>query len=141
MAIQTQDALKASAALNGEVPDNLSDALTDLNEVREEADEKEFTPPSDLAIENAERLLKAMYNILPWRYEVYPMAYGMVAIDAPNGQGASVMALCESDGGAMWLANLKSGHRGDRYKSADDLPDAPLRDTLLELRRDTIERD
>ena len=141
MAIQTQDALKASAALNGEVPDNLSDALADLSEVREEADEDGFTPPSDLAIENADRLLRAMYDILPWRYEVYPMAYGMVAIDAPNGQGASVMALCESDGGAMWLANLKSGHRGDRYKSADDLPDAPLRDALVELRRDTIERD
>lgn len=65
------------------------------------------------------------------------MSYGKVAIDAANGQGASVIALCESDGGSMWLANLKSGHRGDRYESADDLPDVPLRDALLELRRDT----
>ncbi len=137
MAIQTQDALKASAALNGEVPASLSEALADLHEVREEADEKEFTAPSDLAIENAEHLLKAMYRILPWRYEVYPMSYGKVAIDAANGQGASVIALCESDGGAMWLSNLKSGQGGNHYKSADDLPDASLRDALLELRRDT----
>ncbi len=136
MATQTQNALKASEALNGEIPDNLSDALADLSEVREEADEDGFTPPSDLAIENAERLLRALYDMLPWRYEVYPMAYGMVAVHASNGQGASVMALCESDGGAMWLANLKSGQRGDRYKSAADLPDAPLRDALLELMRD-----
>ena len=137
MATQTQDALKASAALNGEVPANLSDALTDLNEVREEADEKEFTPPSDLAIENAECLLRALYDILPWRYEVYPMSYGMVAIDAANGQGASVIALCESDGGAMWVSNLKSGQGGNHYKSADALPDALLREALSELRRDT----
>ena len=137
MAIETQDALKASASLNGEVPSSLADALADLQDAREEAVEKEFTVPSDLAIENAERLLRAMYDILPWRYEVYPMSYGKVAIDAANGQGASVIALCESDGGAMWLANLKSGHRGDRCKSADDLPDVPLRDALLELRRDT----
>lgn len=137
MAVETQDTLKASLRLKDDVPSNLADALADLKEVREEADEKEFTAPSDLAIENAERMLRALYGILPWRYEVYPMAYGMVAIHAANGKGASVMALCESDGGAMWLANLKSGHRGDRYKSATDLPNAPLRDALLELMRDT----
>lgn len=137
MAIETRDALKASAALNGEVPSILADALADLQDAREEAREDGFTEPSDLALKNAERLLMAMYDILPWRYEVYPMSYGKVAIHASNGQGASVMALCESDGGAMWLANLKSGHKGNRCKSADDLPDAPLRDVLLELRRDT----
>ena len=137
MVIETQDALKASASLNGEVPANLSDALIDLSDVREEAREDGFTEPSDLALRNAERLLRAMYDILPWRYEVYPMSYGKVAIHTSNGQGASVMALCESDGGAMWVANLKSGHRGNHCKSADDLPDAPLRDVLMELRRDT----
>lgn len=137
MAIETQDALKASAALNGEVPSSLADALADLQDAREEAREDGFTEPSDLALQNAERLLRAMYDILPWRYEVYPMSYGKIAIDAANGQGASVMALCESDGGAMWLANLKSEHKGNHCKSADDLPDAPLRDALLELRHDT----
>ena len=137
MAVETQDALKASAGLNDDTPSNLADALADLQDAREEADEKEFTAPSDTAMENAERLLRAMYDILPWRYEVYPMSYGKVAIDAANGQGASVIALCESDGGAMWVANLKSGQSGNYYKSADDLPDALLREALLELRRDT----
>lgn len=137
MAVETQETLKASLGLEDDVPVNLSDALADLHDVREEVDEDGFTPPSDLAIENAERMLRVLYDILPWQYEVYPMAYGMVAIHAANGKGSSVMALCESDGGAMWLANLKSGHRGDRYKSAADLPNAPLRDALLELMRDT----
>lgn len=120
-----------------EVDKDLSAALTDLYEVAEEAQEKGFTAPSDVAFKNAERLLKAMYAILPWRYEVYPMSYGNIAIDAPNGQGASVIALCESNGGAMCLANLASGHRGKRYASAADLPNAFLGEALLELRRDT----
>ena len=119
--------------------EDLSAALTDLYEVAEEAQEKGLTVPSDVAFENAERLLKAMYAILPWRYEVYPMSYGKIAIDAPNGQGASVIALCESNGGAMCLANLISGYRGNRYRSAAELPNAFLREALLELRRDTIE--
>ena len=130
MAVEIRDAPKAK------VDKDLSAALTDLDEVREEAQEKGLTAPSDVAFENAERLLKAMYGILPWRYEVYPMSYGKIAIDAPNGQGASVIALCESDGGAMCLANLASGHRGNHYASAADLPNAFLGEALQELRRD-----
>lgn len=130
MAVEIQDAPKAK------VDKDLSAALLDLYEVHEEAQEKGFTAPSDVAFKNAERLLKAMYAVLPWRYEVYPMSYGKIAIDAPNGQGASVMALCESDGGVMCLANLTSGHRGKRYRSAAELPNAFLREVLLELRRD-----
>ena len=130
MAVEIRDAPKAK------VDKDISAALTDLDEVREEAQEKGLTVPSDVAFENAERLLKAMYAILPWRYEVYPMSYGKIAIDAPNGQGASVIALCESNGGAMCLANLASGHRGKRYRSAAELPNAFLREVLLELGRD-----
>ena len=128
MVVEIRDAPKA------QVDKDLSAALTDLYEVREEAQENGLTAPSDVAFENAERLLKAMYAILQWRYEVYPMSYGKIAIDAPNGQGASVIALCESDGGAMCLANLASGHRGKRYRSAAEIPNAFLREALLELR-------
>ena len=61
MAIEIHDTLKEEA------PSTLADALADLRDVREEAAEEEFTAPSDLVLENAERLLRAMHEILPCR--------------------------------------------------------------------------
>ena len=88
------------------------------------------------ALNNAERLLTAMYKISPRRFEVYPTPDGEIAIDAPNGRGSSVILLCESEGGALCLANLKSGHRRSRYSSAEILPDGFLREALADLERD-----
>lgn len=132
MAIQTHDALKASAALNGEIPDNLSDALADLHDAREEAAEEEFTSPSDLTLQNAERLLRAMYEILPCRYEVYPMPDGEIAIDAPMALGISVVAMCEPDGNALCFVHTDQNKERRRFPIAE-LPNDFLRQALLEL--------
>ena len=116
-------------------PSELRDALTDLNEAREEAREEGFSPPSHLAIENATRLLQEMYSILPRRFEVYPMPDGEIAIDAPGGYGRSVILLCYSDGGALCSVNIDGNHRRARYSNADALPDGFLREALDELVR------
>lgn len=116
-------------------PSELRDALTDLNEAREEAREEGFSPPSQLAIENATRLLQEMYSILPHRFEVYPMPDGEIAIDAPGGYGRSVVLLCYSDGGALCSVNIDGNHRRARYSNADTLPDGFLREALDELVR------
>lgn len=47
-------------------------SLRDLREVGQEARSEEFPVPTDLAMRNADRLLRAMYRILPLRYEIYP---------------------------------------------------------------------
>ena len=111
----------------------LSDALSDLREAVAEAFDEGFPTPSETALNNADRLLRAMYKISPRRFEVYPTPDGEIAIDAPNGRGSSVILLCESEGGALCLANLKSGHRRSRYSSAEILPDGFLHEALADL--------
>lgn len=81
----------------------LNDALHDLREANDEARDEGFPQPSKIALENAERLLREMYGISPRRFEVYPTPDGEIVIDAPNGQGRSVILLCDSEGGALCL--------------------------------------
>ena len=115
----------------------LSDALGDLGAAVNETLDEGFPKPSQTALNNAERLLTAMYKISPRRFEVYPTPDGEIAIDAPNGQGSSVILLCKSEGGALCLANLKIGHRRSRYSNAEILPDGFLREALADLERDS----
>ena len=134
MAIETQDELKASAALNGEVPDNLADALADLHDAREEAAEREFIEPSDMVLKNAESLLRAMYDILPCRYEVYPMPDGEITIDTPTSFGTAVIATCELDGSVLCFVHTEQDKRYRQFPFAE-LPNDFLRQGLLKLGR------
>ena len=99
----------------------------------EEAAEDGFRPPSGLAVDNARRLLKSLFQAFPRRYEVYPTPDAEVAIDAHGGPGASVIVLCESDGGALCLVNIGDCQRRARYSAADTLPDGFVKEALLEL--------
>lgn len=116
--------------------DAFNDALQDLQEANNEATEEGFLPPSDKALNNAERLLKEMYAVSPRRYEVYPTSGREVAIDAPGGCGRSVILLCDSDGGALCLVNMNGEHRRARYLSTDILPERFLREALIELEQE-----
>ena len=118
-----------------EHPDNanLLLALTDLQDVSDYAREEGFPIPSDAAIDSAERLLRDIHAITPLHLEVYPTPDGEIAVHVPNGRGRSVMLLCGSDGGALCMANLESGHRRKRYATADALPDKFLRRAFVDL--------
>ncbi len=109
MQAKMQPASQDSIDTDGRMPTELSDALIDLHESSEEAREEGFPAPSALALSNAERLLKAIHAISPRRFEVYPTPDGEIAIDAPNGNGQSVLLLCKPDGGALCFANLRDG--------------------------------
>ena len=111
----------------------LEDALRDLADAKIEAREEGFPLPSDVALENAERLLRSMYEVTPRRFEVYPMPDGEIAIDAPGGFGRSVLLLCDSDGGALCMVNRNGEHRQAQYSTAAVLPDAFLRESLADL--------
>ena len=133
MQAKIQSASQDSVDANGRLPSELSDALADLRETSDEAREEGFPAPSALALSNAERLLKAMYRISPRRFEVYPTPDGEIAIDAPNGNGQSVLLLCKPNGGALCLANLRGGHTHKSYPNAYALPDDFLRKSLAAL--------
>ena len=113
----------------------LNDALHDLREARDEARDEGFPQPSEIALKNGERLLKAMYGISPRRFEVYPTPDGEIAIDAPDGQGRSVILLCDSEGGALCLVNFNGNHRRARYSTTETLPDGFVHEALAELKR------
>ena len=114
-------------------PVRLADALRDLGEANDEARDEGFPTPADVACENANRLLKEMCPLSQRRFEVYPMPDGEIAIDASDGQGSSVLLLCDSDGGALCLVNMGGKHRRARYSSAEALPDGFVREALSEL--------
>lgn len=113
----------------------LNEALRDLGEARDEAREEEFPQPSDIALKNAERLLREMYRISPRRFEVYPTPDGKIAIDAPDGHERSVILLCDSEGGALCLVNLNGTHRRARYSTTETLPDGFVHEALDDLER------
>lgn len=111
----------------------LTDALNDLHAAMDEADEEGFPIPSEIALKNAEHLLREMYLISPRRFEVYPTPDGEIAIDASGGHGRSALLLCDSEGGALCLINLNGNHRRARYSTINTLPDAFVHDALTNL--------
>lgn len=106
------------------VPVDLRAALHDLDDVVEEAQEEGFSHPGHQALENARRLLQDLYRLHPCRLEIYPTPDSEVALCVPGGRGRSVLVLCDSDGGALCLVNLKGRHRRARYSNAAMLPDS-----------------
>ncbi len=115
--------------------EGLADALRDLQEINDEADEEGMPPPSELAIANADRLIRAIYDILPCQYLVELLPEGVIAITVPGGFRCSVMLLCESEGGILCSVNMNGKHRRKRYSYANQLPDRFLREALSELGR------
>ena len=111
----------------------LTQALGELDEIDEEAVAEGFRVPEKTTITNAKRLLARLYDVLPYRFEVYPMSDGEVAIDIPNGNGSSVMVLCDANGGALCSVNIKGNHRRARYSSTEMLPDGFVREALEDL--------
>ena len=118
-----------------DLPALLANALRDLDELNDEATEEGIEPPSESAIANADRLLRAIYDILPRQYLVELLPEGIIAITVPGGFRRSVMLLCESDSGALCSVNMNGEHRRKRYAHADQLPDRFLSEALSELGR------
>ena len=116
----------------GDAPNDLLEALGDLDMVVLEATEEGFPRPSDDAISSAGRLLREMHVIAPQRIEVYPTADGEVALDVSNDRG-SVILLCDSWRGALCLVNVNGDQRRARYLSTTRLPDGFVREALTEL--------
>ena len=127
------DAALFENATEEDVPAPLADALRDLREINDEADEEGIARPSELAIANADRLLRAIYDLSPRQCMVGLLPEGVIAIAIPGGFRSSVALLCESDGGALCSVNMNGEHRRKRYPHTDQLPDRFIREALSEL--------
>ena len=108
----------------------LAEALADLKQVVEEAQEEGFNIPSLPAIRNAERLLRSLYQIAPRRFEVYPVQDGDIALDGRGTPRRWFVLYCSSDGGALCTAGIDGRRYFQRYPNADILPDPYVRSAL-----------
>lgn len=127
------DAVFPENATKEDVPAPLAEALYDLHEINDEAAEEGISPPAELAIANADRLIRAIYDILPRQYLVELLPEGVIAIAIPGGFRRSVVLLCESEGGALCSVSMNGKHRRKRYPHMDQLPDRFIREALSEL--------
>ena len=130
----TDTSLSGQRENQGPLPQSdLADALQDLDDVFDAAREEGIPEPSKLAFENAGRLLKAMYEISPRRFDVYPMADGHIAVDGRGGYGRATLLLCGSDGDAVCLVTIDGERRCAHYATTGTLPDDFVRQALREL--------
>ena len=111
----------------------LLDILNDLWSVPEEASAEGFPIPPERMLSSVAHLLRTMFDILPWRFEVYPNEDHEIEIDVPNLRGSSVVISCDSKGGALCTVNILGNHRNKWYDSIVSLPDNFLREALIEL--------
>lgn len=114
-------------------PDTLAIAQQDLDGVVEDAREEGYPIPSDLAFQNARRLLPEICQLTPRPVAVYADPYDGIAIDISGGFGRSVLVLCESGGSALCSVNLDGEHRRARYDNTRTLPDGFIREALAEV--------
>lgn len=112
----------------------LAQALEELDQVVDAAQLEGFEIPSSTAIDNADHIIKRIYDHSPHSIQVYPMPDGEVAIDVAN-DGSSVLILCCSDGGALCFVNINGNQRRARYSNSDALPDGFMREALEELQQ------
>ena len=115
-------------------PTDLTDALQELAEAPADAEEDRLEEPSDVALLNAERLLKAMYRISPRRFVVYPVSDGRIAIDARGTNDRIMVVTCGSNGDVLCLVTINGEYRRARYSTARELPDGFIREALTALR-------
>ena len=115
------------------VPDMLAIAEQELAGVAEEAQEEGYPVSSDLAFENARRLLPEICQLTPRPVAVYADPDDGTTIDISGGFGRSVLLLCESGGSALCIVNLDGEHRRARYDNSRTLPDGFVREALAEM--------
>ena len=122
-----------SIPISAEIDPVLAALLCDLDEIEEYAKEEGFPIPSTLARENADRLLREMFSILPWEFAIYPTQSGQIVIDVPNRKGSSVALVCGSEGGAIGVTNIPEfSPRSKVYEPSEVsiLPDEFIRKSL-----------
>ena len=113
----------------------LAQALEELDQVVDEAQSEGYEIPNSIAIDNAKRIVKRIYDNLLHPFQVYPMPDGEVAVDITNGVGSSVLILCCSDGSTLCFVNICGNQRRAHYSSSDALPDGFMQEALEELQQ------
>ena len=113
------------------MPQTLREALDAISEVRHVAIKEDCDEPSDVAIANAKAVLRAMHDLSPRVYDVYPMSGGEIAIDGGN-RGQRIGVFCYPDVRIQYVGWI-DGERQERRQSNANTPTDFLRRALHQL--------
>lgn len=113
----------------------LIEALFELYELSDEAEEEEYEIPTREVIRNAGRVLMALYRVDQRRYTAYAMPEGDVAVDAASSQGTKVTIICDCDGSARCLVYWGGKMMRQEYADPGVIPDAFVLGALARTRR------
>ena len=121
-----------SVGVEAEVPAMLGDALAALYQLSAVAREEDCDPPTDVALGNAEFVLREMFGLSPRTYDIYPMSGGEVVIDAGN-RGRRIGVFCYPEGEVQYVVVLEDERRDVRKVGVQDIPVDLLRRALSQL--------
>ena len=110
----------------------LRDALDALYEVKTVALKEDCDEPSDLAVNNAEAVLRQMFKLSARVYDIYPMGGGEIAIDAGN-RGIRIGVFCYPDGRTQYVVLLDDERRDIREDGVRNIPIDLLNRALNQL--------
>ena len=111
---------------------DLDAALDELESIVETAEEDDCLQPTPLAIENADFLVKALYNISSRRYDIYPMSGGEIVIDGGN-RGRRIGVFCYPNGRVLYVGWVDGVRRKVSKDGVADVPQEFLNKALAQL--------
>ena len=108
-------------------------ALNELAELDDYAEESGLTPPSPVAKKFAREILGILTSRAPRHYSVSLWEDGDVVIYSGNTEWR-VSVYCRADGGAAFYVSSPNNHDHDsEYQLAQDMPVDPIIDTLNKI--------
>lgn len=111
------------------IPPMLQGVLDSLYGIKAAAIEDECDQPSDLAINNAEVVLREMFAQSARLFDIYPMVGGEIAIDA-GGPGRRLGVFCYPDGRVQYVGLIGSESEEIRQDGISSIPIDFLRRVL-----------
>ena len=113
--------------------DELQQSLAELKEAVVAATESDILQPNPEVVQEATRLISALYEQVPREYLVYLMPNGSVAIDTRGTKPDGAFITLPADGSAYCSGRTKGEWWRQRYDVSTMLPDETLLEKLRSL--------
>ena len=99
----------------------------------QEADATGDSMPSENDVEEAKRIVQALWEHLPNDTDIYLMEERKVAIEVHGKPGRAFLLVCEPGGSALCIVTVNGVSRRARYESSLNLPDCFILEGLGEV--------
>ncbi len=117
-----------------EIPEDLAGALWELGQAEAWAREDGFLAPTPEALRDTETLLRQLYRIYPYRYDVNPCGLGDMMIHAGPEYRRSIAVVRRADGTAWCCVCVPEKTRAIRYNSEDFVSEKTLREAVAVMK-------